>query len=584
MRTSTQAIFSLLKHNKRTYIVDAIIMLVANVAEALIALFFGFAIGAAAVGGNYQDALMYLAIGFGLNVVHMISWHTGDYWVIRRVYANTYSLREIAYEYIWKYNYSTFIELPSSKIAASANKLQESLKYLYDSFHYGFFSIGIYYATLTISIAAIAWQNVVVYIGFMLFAVLVLAKRAKKITASSAKFADKLAEVDGKSYDSVANYTNVFSFVAKDKELRSTSKNIWNLYAAHYKKDRTIIDFWVVAAVMVRVLLWASILSLNYYLLRTGQISQTGFAAAIAVLVSFTGQYWSLVHHISEFGSRLAAFRQNYDYLFLGRDVVKDYYLQTQASQSADVPRMHSRLEFLGVSFAYPDLPDKNVLDAVSFTVAAKEKIGIVGKSGGGKSTLVKLLLGFYTPNNGQIKVDGVAIDASVLSQMISYVPQDTTLFQQSVAYNIGYATTGDANRDDVVKAAKKAHAHDFIMQLKNGYDTLVGERGVKLSLGQRQRIALARAFLRNTDLLILDEATSSLDSKTEKDIQDSLEQLWKDKTVIAIAHRLSTLNNVDRILVVDGGKIIESGTKDELLKLNGLFAELWNHQKNGLI
>lgn len=207
-----------------------------------------------------------------------------------------------------------------------------------------------------------------------------------------------------------------------------------------------------------------------------------------------------------------------------------------------------------------------------------------MGKSGSGKSTLVKLLLGFYEFDDDTLQVDSKAVSKEQLATFNCYVPQDTTLFQQSIEFNIAYAKNSPATKDEVINAAKKAHAHDFIMTLKDGYETMVGERGIKLSLGQRQRIALARAFLKDSELLILDEATSSLDSKTESLVQESLEELWKERTVVAVAHRLSTLNNVDRIIVIDDGKIIEQGTKVELLALNGVFTELWNHQSNGMI
>ena len=160
--------------------------------------------------------------------------------------------------------------------------------------------------------------------------------------------------------------------------------------------------------------------------------------------------------------------------------------------------------------------------------------------------------------------VDNNQVSKEELALLNCYVPQDTTLFQQSIEFNIAYAKNVEVSHADVVEAAKKAHAHEFIVSLKDGYDTLVGERGIKLSLGQRQRIALARAFLKDSQLLILDEATSALDSKTESLVQESLEELWKNRTVVAVAHRLSTLNNVDRIIVIDNGEIVEQGSKTE--------------------
>jgi ATP-binding cassette subfamily B protein len=582
MRSSTRALLSLVKHNKKTYVVDAMLMFFANASIALTPVLFGIAVGSAIDGGDYSRTGLFLFLGLLMNFIHWASWHIADFWIIKRVYRDTYRLREIAFSKVWNYPYATFIDKPSSKIAASVSRLHEETRFVYDSMHFGFFGIAVYYTTLAVSVATVSLENSVVYVLFIFFAIVMLSSKAKDISKTKAFFADKLAEKNGNIYDSISNYTNVFSFNTKSKEVQKNLGRVKSLYSAQHKSDKSVIWFWVTASFMMRIILWTLILGLNFYLLNEGKINQAGFAASIAVLASFSNQYWNLVHHISEFGSRVAAYNQNYSYLFGDRDIVAEHFSETVIKSQA---RSFSQdLTFSNVSFAYPDTPGVNTLDSVSFIVKKGEKIGIVGKSGGGKSTLVKLLLGFYETTNGSIELDGQAIPSAELSQVVSYVPQDTTLFQETIGYNIGYAVEGATSEDAIVAAAKKAHAHEFILGLKDGYETYVGERGVKLSLGQRQRVALARAFLKDTDLLVLDEATSSLDSKTEKDIQDSLEKLWSKKTVIAIAHRLSTLNNVDRILVVDEGKIVESGTKDELLKKNGKFAELWNHQKNGLI
>jgi len=290
-----------------------------------------------------------------------------------------------------------------------------------------------------------------------------------------------------------------------------------------------------------------------------------------------------MVHHIGNFGGRYATFAQHYSYLFGDQDIVAESVEEIPLSTLSESNEVAS-LTLESVSFAYPDDPDTNALTDISLAVKQGEKIGIVGKSGSGKSTLIKLLLGFYEPSTGSIMLGETAARPVDLSRSISYVPQDTTLFQESIAYNIGYAVEGKATNQQIEHASKQAHVDQFVRSLKQGYDTLVGERGVKLSLGQRQRIAIARAFLKDTNILVLDEATSSLDSKTEADIQDSLEKLWQGKTVIAIAHRLSTLNNVNRIIVIDKGKIVESGTKRQLLDKNGHFAKLWKQQKDGLL
>lgn len=241
-------------------------------------------------------------------------------------------------------------------------------------------------------------------------------------------------------------------------------------------------------------------------------------------------------------------------------------------------------LEFKDLEFAYPDKPDTPVLRDLNLSLHHGEKLGIVGKSGSGKSTLTKLLLGYYDVPEGQILLDGKAVPAHTVADVISYVPQDTTLFHRSIADNIAYAANRTVSQGDIVEAAKLAHAHEFIEKITDGYEALVGERGVKLSVGQRQRIAIARAFLDNKPLLILDEATSALDSESEVLVQEALENLWHDKTVIAIAHRLSTLRHMDKIAVMDNGQIGEMGTHEELLNAKGIYAKLWNHQSGGFI
>ncbi len=584
MKTSLKAALSLVKHNKSKYVIDAVIMLVANASAALIAFFFGLAIGAAA-SGDYKLTLIYLIVGWLCNVLHSIFWHSGDYWIIKKLHKDTFEFRNIAFQKIWQFQYASFIDKPTSKLASSDIRLQENLKQVYNSFHYGFFSILIYYSTIIITMFSIAWQTAILYLIFVVIAVTVLKNKAKSIARTSAKFADTQSEIDGKTYDSVANFTNVFSFTAKKKEINQNNTNIKKLFGSYYTNQKVTVGFSVLASVMIRVGLWVSVLLVNWYLLKSGQITPSGFAAAIGLLISFTGQYWALMKHIAQFGNRIAAFDENYSYLFGDKNIIKEYYSEQALGQKKSTPlQLNKSISLNKINFAYPDRPDEKILNNINITIKKGEKVGIVGVSGGGKSTIIKLLLGFYEPVSGSILVDGAEVTPKQLQRLISYVPQDTTLFQESVAYNIGYAVEGKITLDMIKKAAKKAHAAEFISGLKDGYQTLVGERGIKLSLGQRQRIAIARAFIKDTDLLVLDEATSSLDSVTEKNIQDSLEQLWKHKTVVAIAHRLSTLNNVDRIIVIDQGQVVEQGTKDELLAKKGHFAKLWSHQKNGLI
>ncbi|MGB0912982.1 MAG: ABC transporter ATP-binding protein, partial [Phaeobacter italicus] len=230
-------------------------------------------------------------------------------------------------------------------------------------------------------------------------------------------------------------------------------------------------------------------------------------------------------------------------------------------------------------------------LDQINLTIQPGEKIGLIGRSGAGKSTLVKLLLRFYDPERGQILIDGqdiAHVTQDSLRRHIGMVQQESSLLHRSVRDNLLYGRP-DASEAEMVEAARKARAHDFILDLQDpqgrtGYDAHVGERGVKLSGGQRQRVTLARVILKDAPILILDEATSALDSEVEAEIQETLYGMMQGKTVIAIAHRLSTIAQMDRILVLDQGRIVEEGTHDVLLRSEGLYAQFWARQSGGFL
>ena len=481
------------------------------------------------------------------------------------------------------------------KVASYVNDLRDQTERLWDALHFSFLPIGVsipIYAALLYSTAA---SNALFYGLFLLVAGVVLVVLARPLRSRRRHLTDTTATNNGRVFDSYANFVNVFSFRSHRKEMVRNDAQIDGLIGDSIRYNYALSGYWGVAAALVRVGLWATVMGYSWYLFDSGRIGFTAMVVSITVLLDFTNQYWEVVYHYGSWVDNAAAYREAYNYLFPGVDIVERHYQggagRSVRSEPTDSERPSSRtvrltesLEVRDLSFAYPDEPDRLILDNVSFRVAKGERLGVVGAQRRGQvdahQAPARLLPA--DQRRGACR-RGAPVDAETLNRLQTYVPQDTSLFQETIGYNIAYARHGEPGAGEISEAADKANIAGFVESLPERYETLVGERGIKLSLGQRQRIAIARAFLKPADLLILDEATSSLDSETETFVQEALENLWVDRAVIIIAHRLATLNNVDRIIVIDGGRVVEEGTKDELLAAGGAFAGLWDLQRAGL-
>lgn len=299
------------------------------------------------------------------------------------------------------------------------------------------------------------------------------------------------------------------------------------------------------------------------------KITLADFTAFILYISIFTNPIRRLINFMEQFQDGMTGFRRFCE--------IMDTEPEKDEPDAVDLVNVKGEIEFRDVSFSYNE--DKHVIDRMSFKLKQGETLALVGPSGGGKTTICNLIPRFYEIDSGEILIDGVdtkKVTHRSLRQNVGIVSQDVFLFDSTIYDNLVYGSEG-ASEEQVVEAAKMANIHDFIMSLPDGYQTLVGERGIKLSGGQKQRVSIARVFLKNPPILILDEATSALDNMTEMLIQNSLEKLCVGRTTLVVAHRLTTIKNADEILVITKNGVEEQGTHDELLAKGGIYAELWN-------
>lgn len=393
----------------------------------------------------------------------------------------------------------------------------------------------------------------------------------KKIRKTGGRIQECTADITSVLQESVAYARVIKSFVREDYEVdRFDVENRAN-FRANMKNAQLMATLTpvveLVAAIGVTMIIWYG--GNNVI---NGTITAGSLVAFLTYAVNISNPIKRLTRVIGNIQKALAAAQR----VFMIIDMPGEIAESRDAKQ---LPEVSGKVEFQNVSFAYDD--KGNVITDLSFSVKPGEVIAIVGPSGAGKSTIANLLPRFYDVNKGDIKIDGhsvreVTLDS--LREQVGIVPQETMLFNGSVYNNILYGRL-DATKEEIEAAAKAANAHDFIMQLTDGYETKLGDRGVNLSGGQRQRIAIARAILKNPRILILDEATSALDTESERVVQEALDRLMVGRTSFVIAHRLSTVKNADKILVLEKGNLVESGTHDELLALDGLYAHLYKIQ-----
>lgn len=429
----------------------------------------------------------------------------------------------------------------------------------------------------------ILWQYSPVIPMVLILCIVIATSIAIPIIRARAKLVaerhDAMSQLSGRLSDTLTNIFAIKSFAQEKTEgevFASQADNYTTKYvrAANYQNLR-------LEAALSPVYVITNVIGLTmavYFTLTLGLA-----VGATVVVFSYYSQisriFWDISYIYRGIESSISE-ASEFTQMLLDEPTIKD------ALAAKDLKVKEGAVRFEDIHFAYDSEGEKKFMEGFNLEIKSNQKVGLVGPSGGGKTTVTKLILRFIEAGSGTVSIDGqdiTKITQSSLREVIGYVPQEPLLFHRSLFENIAYGKS-DATREEVIEASKIAHAHEFIESLPQGYETLVGERGVKLSGGQRQRVAIARALLKKAPILVLDEATSALDSESEKYIQEGLWELMKDKTALVIAHRLSTIKHLDRIIVLDKGAVVQDGTHDELIKQEGLYAKLWAHQSGEIL
>lgn len=519
-----------------------------------------------------KEDLFGLFFLFTINLLfYNIFYRGGDFLITHVEALGMRDLANTTFKRLSSHSYNFYTNTFAGSLVAKSRRFVSSFEGIVDRIALDFLFIfikivGIFIVIFiempTVGLAFLGW--LIVYCVILFFFIRVKLKYDLVNAEADSKTTAILSDI-------ISNIFNIKIFSSGKRERNYLGQAVENNYKArirswNFSNYQLLIQGFMIGFLQIMIIY----LSLNLWL--KGEITAGTVVLVQTYTILLFDSLWNLSRSVGKFITHLSDAKEMVDIFDKPIDI-KDL------DNPEELKINKGEIEFKNVFFEYNN--NNEVFTDFNLKIHAGEKIGLVGHSGSGKSTITKMLLRFVDIKDGEILIDGQNIkniSQDDLRSSISYVPQEPILFHRSIGENIGYSKD-NASKDEIVESSKRAYADEFISKLQYGYDTLVGERGIKLSGGERQRVAIARAMLKNSPILVLDEATSSLDSISEKYIQDSLNQLMDNKTAIVIAHRLSTIQKMDRILVLDNGKIIEEGNHKELIEKNGAYAKLWNHQ-----
>ncbi|MCL6706997.1 ABC transporter ATP-binding protein/permease [Pseudomonas sp. R2.Fl] len=510
-----------------------------------------------------------------IGVVHTVVMHqvlAGNFPMIARWQMHRFLLR-----HSMTFFANEFAGRVATKVMQTSLAVRETAMKLIDVFVYAV----TFFISMVVLVAAVDWRLALPLVLWIALYVSILGFFVPRLRKLSSEQADARSLMTGRVVDSYTNIATVKLFSHSGREEVYARKGMDSFLDTVHRQMRQITWLNIVVDLNNALALFV-IASLGIGLWMAGSVSVGAIAVAVGLAMRISGMSHWVMWEVAALFEQIGTVYDGMGMMTKPHDIVDRKDARALTVEKGEIVYDHVRFHYG---------KDKGVIQDFSFSIRPGEKVGLVGRSGAGKTTLVNLLLRFYDVEAGRISIDGQDISAVTqesLRAQIGVVTQDTSLLHRSIRDNIAYGRPG-ATDEEIIRAARQANAWDFIeglvdMQGRKGLDAQVGERGVKLSGGQRQRIAIARVFLKNAPVLILDEATSALDSEVEAAIQESLFSLMEGKTVIAIAHRLSTLTQMDRLVVLDRGRIVETGTHAELVAGGGIYADLWNRQSGGFL
>lgn len=491
------------------------------------------------------------------------------------------SIRWLAHRYLLRQSISfyqdEFAGRIATKVMQTALSVRETVMKLLDVLVY----ITVYFGSMLVMIGKSDYRLMLPMLLWLGAYIAIQFFYVPKLKHVATEQADARSMMTGRIVDSYTNISTVKLFSHTNRETEYAEQGMSGFMDTVYRQMRLVTGFNLSVEAINYGLVFI-ITGLSIWLWSNAAITIGAIAIAVSLALRINGMSKWIMWEVGGLFENLGTVVDGM------RTLSKPVAIEDKPN-APELIVNHGGIKFDNVSFNYGE--EKAVIEKLKLDIKPGEKVGLVGRSGAGKSTMVNLLMRFYDVESGAIKIDGqniANVTQDSLRGQIGMVTQDTSLLHRSIRENILYSNP-DASEADLLRATKQAHAHEFITTLTDphgntGYDAQVGERGVKLSGGQRQRVAISRVLLKDAPILILDEATSALDSEVEAAIQESLYQLMEGKTVIAIAHRLSTIAAMDRLIVIDDGRIIEQGTHQELLERDGIYAQLWEHQTGGFI